>query len=84
MPGSSQIGNYDNDGATGERSIAIGVNASASGKFSVAIGSGQNSDGATTSGNYATAVGNGSLASALIQQLEIKILLLIQQPLSVL
>ena len=63
LPGSSQIGNYDNDGATGERSIAIGVNASASGKFSVAIGSGQNSDGATTSGNYATAVGNGSLAS---------------------
>ena len=55
--------NYNNDGATGDRAIAIGVNASASGKFSVAIGSGQNSDGATTSGNYATAVGNGSLAS---------------------
>ena len=55
--------NYNNDGATGDRAIAIGVNASASGKFSVAIGSGQNSDGATTSGNYATAVGNGSLVS---------------------
>ena len=63
LPGSSQIGNYDNEGATGERSIAIGVKASASGRFSVAIGSGQNEHGATASSDYATAVGNGSLAS---------------------
>ena len=63
LPGSSQIGNYDNEGATGERSIAIGVKASASGDFSVAVGSGQNEHGATASSDYATAVGNGSLAS---------------------
>lgn len=62
LPGSSQIGNYDNEGAQGERSIAIGVKASATGDFSVAIGSGQNDAGSTASGNYATAVGNGSLA----------------------
>lgn len=63
LPGSSQIGNYDNEGATGERSIAIGVKASASGDFSVAVGSGQNEHGATASSDYATAVGSGSLAS---------------------
>ena len=62
LPGSSQIGNYDNDGAKGNRSIAIGVKASATGDFSVAIGSGQNDAGSTASGDYATAVGNGSLA----------------------
>lgn len=56
------LGNYNNEGAQGNRSIAIGVKASATGDFSVAIGSGQNTDGAKASGDYATAVGNGSLA----------------------
>lgn len=56
------LGNYNNKGAQGERSIAIGVKASATGRFSVAIGSGQNDAGSTASGDYATAVGNGSLA----------------------
>ena len=56
------LGNYNNEGAQGERSIAIGVKASATGDFSVAIGSGQNDAGSTASGDYATAVGNGSLA----------------------
>ena len=56
------LGNYNNEGAQGERSIAIGVKASATGDFSVAIGSGQNNAGSTASGDYATAVGNGSLA----------------------
>ena len=56
------LGNYNNEGAQGERSIAIGVKALATGRFSVAIGSGQNNAGSTASGDYATAVGNGSLA----------------------
>ncbi|TCM60509.1 trimeric autotransporter adhesin, partial [Acinetobacter calcoaceticus] len=54
----TQGGNYNNDGATGLNSIAVGNNASATGSGAQALG---NNSGAT-SGNT-LAVGNSSLAS---------------------
>ncbi|MFC0690752.1 YadA family autotransporter adhesin, partial [Paraburkholderia humisilvae] len=56
--GGTHAGNYNNEGATGNQSIAIGPNARSAGNNSVALG-----DGSTSSGTGSTAVGSGSVAS---------------------
>jgi autotransporter adhesin len=60
-----QQGNYNNDGATGENSIAFGPSATSAGKNAIAIGNGANAsmDGATVIG--ANAIGSGTNATAL-------------------
>ncbi|WP_415867774.1 YadA family autotransporter adhesin [Burkholderia ubonensis] len=71
--GGVQQTNYNNDGATGINSLAIGPSATASGKNALALGNAANAsaDGATVvganalgSGTNATALGNGAIASA--------------------
>ncbi|WP_288844262.1 ESPR-type extended signal peptide-containing protein, partial [uncultured Megasphaera sp.] len=49
--------NRDNDGATGEDAVAIGVGAQAKGGVSMALG-----DGAIAAKDYSTALGNGAQA----------------------
>ncbi|WP_150115365.1 hypothetical protein, partial [Pelagerythrobacter marensis] len=50
-------GNYNNDGATGNRALAAGVNASATGSGATAVG-----NGASAAGNTSVAVGQGASA----------------------
>uniref|UniRef100_UPI0025F9BD25 YadA family autotransporter adhesin n=1 Tax=Paraburkholderia sp. TaxID=1926495 RepID=UPI0025F9BD25 len=56
--GGTQGGNYNNDGATGSNSIAMGVNTVSSGTNSTAVG-----NGASANGTGSTALGNGAIAS---------------------
>ena len=69
----SEIDNYNNDGATGTGSIAIGKKTKSSGKYSVAIGNEAAASGystvalgwgAQTNGNYGVAIGQSTKVSA--------------------
>nr|WP_321207661.1 YadA-like family protein [Paraburkholderia domus] len=62
--GGSQQSNYDNSGATGLNSLAIGPNATAAGTNSIAVGNGANAaaDGATVIGANSVASGTNSVA----------------------
>ncbi|WAC25235.1 hypothetical protein [Blastomonas sp. SL216] len=66
--GGIQRGNYNNDGATGINSLAVGVNALADDADSVAVGSGARAtggnadDGAVAIGRVSTARGDGATA----------------------
>ncbi|WP_442316357.1 ESPR-type extended signal peptide-containing protein, partial [Acinetobacter rudis] len=76
--GGTQGGNYNNDGATGISAVAIGIDAKASGSWSVALGEGANAIGSgvvalgseskaegfrsTAVGNFAQSLGEYSLA----------------------
>ncbi|WP_228762853.1 YadA family autotransporter adhesin [Xylella fastidiosa] len=57
--GGTQGGNYNGDGATGTRSIAVGVGTLASAEGATAVGS-----GAAASGKGSTAIGRNAVASA--------------------
>ncbi|WP_201784081.1 beta strand repeat-containing protein, partial [Pelagerythrobacter marensis] len=55
--GSAADGNYNNDGATGNKALAAGINASAAGSGATAVG-----NGASAAGNTSVAVGSGASA----------------------
>ena len=58
----STDGNYNNDGATGDKSMAAGVNASAKTSNSIAIGTNASVDVGTATGESGTVTGVGSVA----------------------
>ncbi|WP_429773932.1 YadA-like family protein [Acinetobacter bereziniae] len=57
--GGTQTGNYNNDGAKGKNSLAVGINATTGGENSVAVGT-----QSITSGNNAVALGSNNKANS--------------------
>jgi len=57
---STELGNQNNDGATGIDAVAIGVNTRASGEYSIALG-----NGSVASGDLSTAIGHDNISTNL-------------------